>query len=585
MNKANPRDNTARGSGPDPRLLVIGGILYTVIGIGLALAAGRHLGASLRGEATDEITWNPLDTFLNTVSGKIEFHPVDLVIGLVLIALIVGVAGWLWWRLKGSKPKTQIDQAGSRYLSNNQDVRSLSRDNAAKAAARMFNNDQLAADHPGLRIGHMPGRKKAGLYSTWEDLYLVIFGPRMGKTTSQVIPAIVDAPGSVVTTSNKRDIVDDTIGITSARGTVRVFDPQNIASGFDQEPWFFDPLDYVRRVPDQMDSAAVGLADIFRCASRGADTGGDAYFSQAGVDLLAQFLLAAALDNRPITDVFLWTRDEDNRTPVTVLNQYPEWSQQAEALEGTYAITEKTRSGIFSQAAQMCAILGRRSAAQWVTPSAGRQRFDAAEFVRSQSRDTMYVLSKKGADNAAGLTTALVATIMVEAEAYGEESGGRLPVPLVAALDEAANVVKWPELPELYSHYGSRSIILMTILQSYVQGVGVWGEHGMEAMWSAASVMLFGGGVRDEKLLGKIETLVGVAEEETASVSSNRDGRSISHSTQERKIMTVADLASMPRGRALLLSSNRRPLVAQLEPWWERDWDDHTMQALTAKAN
>ena len=169
------------------------------------------------------------------------------------------------------------------------------------------------------------------------------------------------------------------------------------------------------------------------------------------------------------------------------------------------------------------------------------------------------------------------------------------PAPITAHTDAPATSLKpgkkknplnvMPELPELYSHYGSRSIILMTILQSYVQGVGVWGEHGMEAMWSAASVMLFGGGVRDEKLLGKIETLVGVAEEETASVSSNRDGRSISHSTQERKIMTVADLASMPRGRALLLSSNRRPLVAQLEPWWERDWDDHTMQALTAKAN
>src|SRR5699024_12168901 len=131
--------------------------------------------------------------------------------------------------------------------SNNEYVRSLSRDNAAKAAARMFDNDQLASDHPGLRIGHMPGRKKAGLYSTWEDLYLVIFGPRMGKTTSQVIPAIVDAPGSVVTTSNKRDIMDDTIGITSTSGTVRVFDPQNIAAGFEQEPLFIDHLDYASR--------------------------------------------------------------------------------------------------------------------------------------------------------------------------------------------------------------------------------------------------------------------------------------------------------------------------------------------------
>ena len=32
--------------------------------------------------------------------------------------------------------------------------------------------------------------------------------------------------------------------------------------------------------------------------------------------------------------------------------------------------------------------------------------------------------------------------------------------------------------PNLYSHYGSRGIVLMTILQSWSQGVEVWGEPG-----------------------------------------------------------------------------------------------------------
>jgi hypothetical protein len=30
--------------------------------------------------------------------------------------------------------------------------------------------------------------------------------------------------------------------------------------------------------------------------------------------------------------------------------------------------------------------------------------------------------------------------------------------------DEAANVCRWRELPNLYSHYGSRGVALMTIL-------------------------------------------------------------------------------------------------------------------------
>lgn len=270
----------------------------------------------------------------------------------------------------------------------------------------------------------------------------------------------------------------------------------------------------------------------------------------------------------------MWVNDESDRTPVRILNTHPEWSQQATALAATYTITEKTRSGLFSQAAQMATALGRRETLRWITPTPGGRRFEADDFVRGQ-QDTVYILSKEGADNAAALTTALTAAITTAAERYGEECGGRLPVPLIAALDEAANVVKWPELPALYSHYGSRGIILMTILQSYTQGVGVWGEEGMEAMWSAASILLYGGGVRDDKMLQKLESLIGEVEIFETSTSRTGDGpRSVSTQRREKKILTVAELASLQQWRALVLASKRRPLVAELEPYWVRRWPE-----------
>ena len=484
---------------------------------------------------------------------------------------------------KVKTPKTRVDSA-SKYLASKKDVASFSREAAQELAQGWLPSADMARKYPGLMFGRVPGTKR-GLWSTWEDLYLIIFGPRMGKTTSQVIPAIVDAPGHVVTTSNKRDIVDDTIRVTASRGQVWVFDPQRIAAGFEQEPWYFDPLDLVRRIPETMDSAAVRLADIFKTAARGAaDNGGDAYFTEGGKELLGRFFLAAALDNRPIGDVYLWVNDDADRTPVTILEQYPEWSQQAAALSATYQITEKTRSGLFSQAAQMATPLGRREALRWVTPQADVRRFDARQFVRGAGHDTVYVLSKEGADNAAALTTALTATIMTEAETYGEEKGGRLPVPLVAALDEAANVVRWPELPALYSHYGSRGIILMTILQSYAQGAEVWGENGMELLWSAAAVVLYGGGVRDDKMLQKLEALVGDVEVFETSTSRSGEGpRTVSRNRRERKILTVAELASLDQGRALVLASKRRPLIAQMEPWWQRPWEKDIRDKLGGK--
>ena len=41
---------------------------------------------------------------------------------------------------------------------------------------------------------------------------------------------------------------------------------------------------------------------------------------------------------------------------------------------------------------------------------------------------------------------------------------GGLALPLVAVLDEVANVCRWRELPDLYSHYGSRGIVVLSIL-------------------------------------------------------------------------------------------------------------------------
>jgi hypothetical protein len=84
---------------------------------------------------------------------------------------------------------------------------------------------RLGVDGPGLLIA----RTVAGgqpLYQGWEDVSVDIWGPRVGKTTSRAIPAILEAPGAVLVTSNKRDVVDATWGPRSAHGEVWPFDPQ-----------------------------------------------------------------------------------------------------------------------------------------------------------------------------------------------------------------------------------------------------------------------------------------------------------------------------------------------------------------------
>jgi type IV secretory pathway TraG/TraD family ATPase VirD4 len=86
------------------------------------------------------------------------------------------------------------------------------------------------------------------LQSTWEDVVLAIMAPRAGKTTALAVPMVLDAPGAVVATSNKSDLLATTAAARIKRGQVWVFDPQGIAV-FPQRFWW-NPLAGVRTVPD-----------------------------------------------------------------------------------------------------------------------------------------------------------------------------------------------------------------------------------------------------------------------------------------------------------------------------------------------
>ncbi|WP_170119969.1 type IV secretory system conjugative DNA transfer family protein, partial [Branchiibius hedensis] len=83
--------------------------------------------------------------------------------------------------------------------------------------------------------------------------HLDIWGPRTGKTTSRAVPAVLDAPGAVVCTSNKRDLLDATRLIRERHGQVWVFDPQQVA--LEPADWWWNPLTYVTD-----DTKARGLA-------------------------------------------------------------------------------------------------------------------------------------------------------------------------------------------------------------------------------------------------------------------------------------------------------------------------------------
>ena len=188
---------------------------------------------------------------------------------------------------------------------------------------------------------------------------------------------------------------------------------------------------------------------------------------------------------------------------------------------------------------------------------------------------TVHLLSKEGAGTAAPVVAALVDRILEVAELAAQARGGRLDPPLVAVLDEAANICPIQALPQLYSHFGSRGIQVLTMLQSYQQGVGVWGTQGMDALWSAATVKLVGAGVDDHPFLQKLSGLIGDHDVEKISTSHGRGrGGSRQYSTTREPVLPASTLRALPKTHAVLLATGRRAGLGELLPWYREP--DHT---------
>jgi type IV secretory pathway TraG/TraD family ATPase VirD4 len=499
---------------------------------------------------------------------------------LVALTSVIGV----WWtvtsRPSGGDPLRSLAAASA--------VAALTPEGAASRArhlrpslAEVRPRDLNAAD-VGVALGRLLPKGPV-LRASWEDVLLAVMAPRAGKTTALAVPAILDAPGAVAATSNKSDLWAATSALRAAATgeTVWTFDPQRIVHA--EQTWWWNPLRGVDTVEE-----AHRLAGHFVQEIRGGRGDRD-FWSQAAHDLLTSLLLAAALSGRNLRDVYEWLSDPVISTPVELLSENGH-AAAASSLRGRQNGAPETRDGVYETARTAAQALRDPQIMAWVTPpTRGLPEMQPAGFVKS--RQTLYLLSKDGAGAAAPLVAALTDRVMREAVREAERRGGRLDPPLLAVLDEAANVCRIADLPDLYSHLGSRGVTPVTILQSYRQGVRVWGEAGMDAVWSAATIKVIGAGIDDARLAEDLSRLVGDHDITIRSVSHSRHGPSESSSLRRQRILAPEDIRALPRGRALVLATGAPAAMVQLRPWHAgpRSTEVHTAVAdategLTARA-
>jgi type IV secretory pathway TraG/TraD family ATPase VirD4 len=396
------------------------------------------------------------------------------------------------------------------------------------------------------------------LRSSFEDVELDLMAPRAGKSTGIAIPRVLRARGAVLLTSNKSDVYAVTVAERAKAGTVWTFDPQGIAHA-PREMWW-DMLATCVTI-----EGSRRLAGHF-VASVNDDSSKKDFWISAAQNTLTALFLAAARSGAPVTELLAWLADPADRTPVDLLRDV-RMPAMAEQLQGTVRGAVETRDGIYETARQCVACLLDPEILAWVSKDEKLPEFRPDRHVLTN--DTLYLLSKDGGGSAAGVIAGLADATLRAGVVAAERMGGRLDPPMTAVLDEAANVCRISDLPDLYSHLGSRGINVVTLLQSYRQGQRVWGDAGMDAMWGAATIKLLGAGLDDADFVEKISKLVGQHDVSTISTTRSKDGGSRSVSYRQESILPPDKIRALPKGTALLLATGIRPALISLRPWYK----------------
>ncbi|MGC8627495.1 MAG: type IV secretory system conjugative DNA transfer family protein [Acidimicrobiales bacterium] len=422
----------------------------------------------------------------------------------------------------------------------------------------------LALHGPELYIGT---NGRALVWAGPQQALLVLGPPRSGKTSTLVIPNVLAAPGPVVVTSTKLDVLQATVASRQELGHCWLLDPAGASgttAGATLLQW--SPVHSAASWEEALVTARVMTA----AAKPRSYYGEGAHWAERAEALLAPLLHAAALAGTGMRQVLSWVLRHDLQGPAAVLSRAASTGAPTgialDVLAGIDATEEREQSGIFSTAAGTLAAYRSERALEL----AESPNFDTTSF--PASTDTVYVCAPARYQQ-------LVAPIVVafleqlRAATYKAAEQARLPVPVTFVLDEVANVAPLPDLPATVSEAGGQGLLVLACLQDLSQARIRWGRAA-EGFFSLFGAKVLLPGVGDLATLEAISRLAGQTEVVLRSVSSSgwwsrNPSSHTTYSSRRQARLPVDRVHSLPDGTALLVAGAQPPQLIGLTRWWD----------------
>ena len=428
-------------------------------------------------------------------------------------------------------------------------------------------DDRARHDHAGILLG----RDAEGWIWSGNQRSTLVLGPtRSGKTSSVIIPNVLSAPGAVVLTSTKQDVITATAAARGEHGHTLLFDPLGDSTppqGVMSIGW--SPLGAAATWDGAIDIATAMVASSRRRAG-GAGPVVD-HWTERSAALLSTLLYAGRSGDLSLSSVLRWVDRHSGDEALEILEDHIGAEHPATALlTGILATDSREQSAIWSSTS---GVLGAyRSLGALATTE--RDGLDAAAFVDGQH--TLYICaSGRSQELAAPLVVGLLSEVRTAAYRRAD-----LDRPVLLALDELANIAPLPDLAQIVSEGGGQGLLTIGCLQDLSQARVRWGPEA-DGFLSLFSTTLLLGGVADRTTLRAFHDLAGqsrVARSSRSTARGRRGGTTLTEtwSSTDEPVLPIDAVARGRPDHGLLLDATNSvgwiPLTVahRDEPWASR---------------
>ena len=445
------------------------------------------------------------------------------------------------WLVGGSMPNSH---GGSRWARANEH-RLLGRKSAPERAW----GDGIAIGFLGRRLLQTPA----------EDNLLVLGVQRSGKTSTVVIPTLLNWKGAAVATSTKQELVRICARRRTDLGPVWVFSPLDRDQSWIEEigllPAAWNPISSIVDCGN-----AAELADHFTAHGK---FGSSPHWYLAASNLITA--LAVVEHERGGDMATLLARL--NRTAIAEYAQLAAVTedQTAADLLAGFARTPDVEAGSIASTARTCLGL-------WLDP-----RISAATSTSASQLNLDQLLAEAGtlflvapaeeAERCRPLFSALIGSLLRQATARARDLGGVVAPRLLLALDEAANFTRIPRLAGYASSGPGQGIQLLLSFHDLAQIESGYGRDQARTIWNNCRARLLLPGQGDLQTLEQFSRAIGDETRVYRSTHSDQWRSSSSEQRVGRPLMSPDDLRRLRE--AVLLYANAPPALIRPRRWDE----------------